>query len=92
MLLYRAGKEPPAEPFMAAMLAESGQWDDTSLANRMASGYFDLIVSDYPPLYRWMYSPRVGKAMEKAYRPSETIGSLTLYRPRDGVRAAAAGK
>jgi hypothetical protein len=83
VLLYRAGKPLAAEPAIISVLAEHGQWDDTSFVNRIESGYFALIVSSRFPLSeRLMFSPAVAAAIGRAYEPRERIGSYTLYRPR----------
>ena len=83
VLLYRAGKALAAEPAIISVLAEHGQWDDTPFVNRIASGYFGLIVSSRFPLSeRLMFSPAVEAAIERTYEPAERIGWYTLYRPR----------
>ena len=87
VLLYRAGKPLAAEPAIISVLAENGQWDDTPFVHRIESGYFALIVtSRFPLSERLMFSRGVSAAIERAYEPSEKIGSYTLYRPRIPAR------
>ena len=83
-LLYKSGKDIPADPVMIQCLATSGIWDQRPFVRLLQRQSFALIVA-YDISSRERYSPAVAGAIEQAYERAATIGDYRLYRPRSGV-------
>jgi hypothetical protein len=83
-LLYKAGKDIPAEPAMIQYLAQAGLWDERPFVRMIQERQFALVttVSGEIALSRERYSPLVAAAIEKAYEPVSRIGDYTIFRPR----------
>jgi len=83
-LLYKTGKDIPAEPAMIQYLAKAGLWDERPFVRMIQERQFALVttVSGEIALSRERYSPAVAAAIEKAYEPVSRIGDYTIYRLR----------
>jgi hypothetical protein len=88
-LLYKTGKDIPAEPAMIQYLAKAGLWDERPFVRMIQERQFALVttVSGEIALSRERYSPAVAAAIEKAYEPVSRIGDYTIYRPTAAVIA-----
>jgi hypothetical protein len=83
-LLYKSGKDIPADPVMIQCLAASGFWDQRPFVRLLQRQSFALIVA-YDLSSRERYSPAVAGAIGQAYEQTALIGDYRLYRPRSGV-------
>jgi hypothetical protein len=91
-LLYKTGKEVPAEPAMIQCLANAGMWDERPFVRMIQERRFGLVLAmvnreTEDLLSPRRYSPAVTKAIEQAYEPVSLIEDYRVYRPRSGVSA-----
>jgi len=84
-LLYKSGKDIPADPTMIQCLTAAGIWDQSSFVRLIEEQTFALIVA-YDLSSRERYSQAVADAIEHAYQQTSVIGDYKFYRPRSGVR------
>lgn len=82
-LLYKTGKDIPAEPAMIQFLAKAGMWDERPFVRMIQEHRFGLVVTD--SLSGERYSPAVARAIQQAYEQTAKIGDYLIYRPRSGV-------
>jgi hypothetical protein len=80
-LLYKAGKDIPADPAMIQCLAATGVWDQRPFVQLVEERSFGLIVT-YDLSSRERYSPAVASAIEQAYEQTEVIADYRIFRPR----------
>ena len=83
-LLYKAGKDIPAEPAMIQVLAKAGMWDERPFVRMIQDHRFALVVTE-DGFSGERYSPAVASAIQQAYEQSARIGDYMIYRPRPGV-------
>jgi hypothetical protein len=83
-LLYKSGKDIPADPTMIQCLNAAGIWDQRPFVRLIEEQSFALIVA-YDLSSRERYSPAVADAIEHAYQQTAVIGDYKLYRRRQGV-------
>ncbi len=83
-LLFKAGKEIPADPAMIEYLAKAGLWDERPFVNMVRHQQFSLIVAIVDPDESAMepYSPAVAKAILSSYELASSLGEYRIYRPR----------
>ena len=86
-LLYKAGKEIPAEPAMIQCLAKAGMWDERPFVAMIRDRQFALIIAMLnratPDRFsRERYSPAVARAIEETYEQNGMVGDYILWRPR----------
>ena len=86
-LLYKSGKDIPADPVMIQCLAAAGMWDQRPFVRLIEEQSFALIVA-YDLSSRERYSPAVAGAIGGAYQQAMTIGDYKLYRRRPGASDA----
>ena len=89
-LLYKTGKDIPAEPAMIQCLAKAGMWDEHPFVRMIQDHRFTLIVAmvnreTEDRFSRQRYSPAVASAIEQAYEQTSRIGDYLIYRPEPGV-------
>lgn len=84
ILLYKTGKQIPAELSLVQCLAKAGMWDETPFVNMILARRFGLIVA-YDVSFRERYSPAVAQAIDEAYERTATIGDHQIYQPRNGL-------
>jgi hypothetical protein len=89
-LLYKAGKDIPAEPAMVQVLANAGMWDEQPFVQMIQEHRFALVVTmlnreTQERFSRQRYSPAVATAIEQAYVQTAMIGDYMIFRPRPGV-------
>jgi hypothetical protein len=89
-LLYKSGKDIPADPAMIQCLAATSSWDQRPFVRMIQERRFALVVA-YDLSSRERYSPAVAGAIERAYDQTATIGDYLIYRPRSGVPDASPG-
>jgi len=89
-LLYKSGKDIPADPTMIQCLAVAGMWDERPFLQLIQEHGFSLIVA-YDLSSRERYSPAVAAAIERAYQETKTIGDYRFYSPRPVVSDASRG-
>jgi hypothetical protein len=87
-LLYKSGKDIPADPTMIQCLTAAGIWDQSPFVRLIEEQRFALIVA-YDLASRERYSAAVADAIEHAYRQTSVIGDYKFYRPRADVSAGA---
>jgi hypothetical protein len=90
-LLYKSGKDIPAEPAMIQCLAKAGMWDERPFVRLILERRFGLIVA-YDLASPERYSPAVSNAIRSAYQQTMMIGDYRIYRPRPGVPDSADGR
>ena len=83
-LLYKTGKDIPAEPAMIQYLARSGMWDERPFVRMIQEHRFSLVVTE-DGFSGERYSPAVATAIQQAYEQATRIGDYWIYRPRLGV-------
>ncbi len=83
-LLYKSGKDIPADPVMIQCLAASGISDQRPFVRMIQQQRFALIVA-YDLSSRERYSAAVAGAIGQAYEQTALIGDYRFYRPRSGV-------
>ncbi len=83
-LLYKTGKDIPAEPAMIQVLAKAGMWDERPFVRMIQEHRFGLVVTE-DSFSGERYSPAVANAIQQAYEPAARIGDYLIYRPRTGV-------
>jgi hypothetical protein len=88
-LLYKSGKDIPAEPAMIQCLAKAGMWDERPFVRLIQERSFGLVVA-YDLSSPERYSPAVSNAIRSAYQQTMMIGDYRIYRPRPGVPDSAA--
>jgi hypothetical protein len=86
-LLYKTGKEIPAEPAMIQCLAKAGLWDERPFVGMIQQRRFALIVTmlnrESDQIFsRQRYSPAVASAIDQAYEQATMLGDYMIYRPR----------
>jgi hypothetical protein len=81
-LLYKAGKEIPAEPAMIQCLATAGIWDETPFVRMILGQRFAMIVAQ-GDLSPERYSPTVAAAISSSYALAWTAGEYRLYKPQE---------
>jgi hypothetical protein len=86
-LLYKAGKDIPAEPAMIQYLATAGMWNERPFVRMIQEHRFPMIVAmvnrkTADILSGERYSPAVTAAITEAYEQTETIGDYMMYTPR----------
>jgi hypothetical protein len=89
-LLYKTGKDVPAEPAMIQCLAKAGMWDERPFVRMLQERRFALIVTmlNREPddrFSRQRYSPAVAAAIEQAYNQTATVGDYMIFQPRPGL-------
>jgi PII-like signaling protein len=80
MLLYKAGKEVPAEPAIIKSLATNGMWDEGPFLKMIEEHRFPMIVVFNLSTER--YTPTVRAAIERWYSRTREIGRFKVYEPR----------
>ena len=88
VLLLKAGKSVPLEPYMMATLSRQGLWDQSGLIEKLRGQFFDLVIvrtraadgSRTPE----RFTPEIKGAVLRAYPTVEQIGSFLIYRPGKG--------
>jgi hypothetical protein len=80
-LLYKSGKDIPADATMIQCLAAAGIWDQRPFVRLIKEQSFALIVA-YDLSSRERYSPAVADAIERAYEQTMMIADYRIYRPR----------
>ena len=85
-LLVLAGKRVEFQPFEMTQLTYSGLWDESGIVDRVAQGWFDLIILPFdvnrsPPNWEH-FSPRVIAAIRRRYVPRVTFTGAWAYVPR----------
>jgi hypothetical protein len=88
-LLYKSGKDIPADPTLIQCLAATGAWDQRPFVRLIQEQNFALIVA-YDLSSRERYSPAVANAIEQAYEETTRAGDYRIYRPRRPSLAAPA--
>jgi hypothetical protein len=83
-LLYKTGKDIPAEPAMIQVLAKAGMWNERPFVQMIQEHRFALVVTE-DSFSRERYSPAVASAIQQAYEQAERIGDYLIYRPGPGV-------
>lgn len=70
ILLLRAGMESDYQPFIMATLAREGRWDESPMVERLASGYYALLLlgEDIESPLHIGYTPAMRAAIRSAYR------------------------
>lgn len=83
-LLYKAGKEIPADPAMIEYLAKAGLWDERPFVNMVRQQRFSLIVAivDQEESSMEPYSPAVATAILSSYELASSLGNYRIYKPR----------
>jgi hypothetical protein len=86
-LLYKTGKDIPAEPAMIQCLAKAGMWDQRPFVSMIQEQRFALVVAmvnreSEDRFSRQRYSPAVASAIEQAYEQTALIGDYLIYQPR----------
>lgn len=89
-LLYKTGKEIPAEPAMIQCLAKAGMWDERPFVRMIREQRFALVVAMVnretdDRFSRQRYSPAMASAIEQAYEQTNVIADYIIYRPRAEV-------
>lgn len=79
-LLYKTGKDIPADPAMIEYLAKAGLWDEKPFVRMVREGRFALIIVQ-GGLSPERYSPSVRAAIPESYELAET-GAYRIYRLR----------
>jgi uncharacterized membrane protein len=78
VLLLRAGREVPIDPFLFRELARTGTWDQRRFLDLIDARVFAFVVSDHdPPLF----TPEVLAAIHRAYPRVETRWPYIIYYP-----------
>jgi hypothetical protein len=95
-LLYKTGKDIPAEPAMIQCLAKAGMWDESAIVRMIREQRFALVVAmvnreTEDRFSRQRYSPAVASAIEQAYEQTAMIADYLIFRPRAGVSDASPG-
>jgi hypothetical protein len=95
-LLYKTGKDIPAEPAMIQCLAKAGMWDESAFVRMIREQRFALVVAmvnreTEDRFSRQRYSPAVASAIEQAYEQTTMISDYLIFRPRAGVLDASPG-
>jgi hypothetical protein len=83
-LLYKTGKDVPAEPAIIQFLAKAGMWDERPFVRMIQEHRFSLVVTE-DGFSGERYSPAVATAIQQAYEQAARIGDYLIYRPRPGV-------
>ena len=83
-LLYKTGKDIPAEPAMIQVLAKAGMWDERPFVQMIQEQRFSLVVTE-GSFSGERYSPAVASAIQQAYQQAAGIGDYVIYRPGPGV-------
>ncbi len=86
-LLYKSGKDIPADPTMIQCLAATGAWDQRPFVRLIQAQDFELIVA-YDLSSRERYSQAVASAIEQAYEETTRVGDYRMYRPRHRIADA----
>jgi hypothetical protein len=86
-LLYKTGRDIPAEPAMIQCLAKAGMWDERPFVRMIREQRFALVIAmvnrETEDLFSpQRYSPAVAGAIEQAYEQAGMIGDYQLYQPR----------
>ena len=86
-LLYKAGKNIPAEPAMIQCLAKAGMWDERPFVRMIQERRFGLVITmvnreTEDLLSRQRFSPAVARAIEQAYEQTAMIADYRIFRPR----------
>ena len=86
-LLYKSGKDIPAEPAMIQCLSKAGMWDERPFVGMIQEHQFALVITmlnretdDQFSTQR--YSSGVASAIKEAYEQTSMIGDYQIYRPR----------
>jgi hypothetical protein len=78
VLLLRAGRGVPIDPFLFRELARTGTWDQRRFLDLIDARVFAFVVSDHdPPLF----TPEVLAAIHRAYPRVETRWPYIIYYP-----------
>ncbi|MCU1338107.1 MAG: hypothetical protein JWO19_3688 [Bryobacterales bacterium] len=91
-LLYKTGREIPAEPAMIQCLVKAGLWDEGPFVRMIQEHRFALVVAMLnretdASFSLERYSPAVASAIEQAYEPAAVIADYRIYRPRSSFAA-----
>ena len=86
-LLYKAGKDIPAEPAMIQCLAKAGMWDERPFVRMIQERRFGLVITmvnreTEDLLSPQRFSPAVAGAIEQAYEQTAMIADYRILRPR----------
>jgi hypothetical protein len=89
-LLYKTGKDIPADPAMIQCLSQAGLWDEGPFIKMIQEHRFALVVTmvnrETPGrLSRERYSPAVAAAIELEYLQTGMIGDYIIEQPRTGA-------
>jgi len=84
VLLRRAGKEVPWEPFMFTELARLGRWDERLILDMITRHEFAFVITSGErgdPLYDSRFSAPVDDAIERAYPVVTRVNNLMVRAP-----------
>jgi hypothetical protein len=88
-LLYKTGKDIPADPAMIQCLSEAGLWDESPFIKMIQEHRFSLVVTmlnrETPDRFsRQRYSPAVAAAIEQEYVQTDMLGDYMIFQARSG--------
>lgn len=86
-LLYKSGKDIPAEPAMIQCLAKAGTWDERPFVRMIQEHQFAMVITMLNRETDDQFSPRryssgVASAIKEAYEQTSMIGDYQIYQPR----------
>jgi hypothetical protein len=82
VVLLRAGQEVPWEPAIFDELAATGRWDETPFLAMIEAQEFGFFVTLGPRVW---YTPRLARAIEKAYPRQGRCAGYVLHLPSTDV-------
>jgi hypothetical protein len=86
VLLRRAGKDVPWEPFMFTELTRLGRWDERQIVEMISRRAFGFVITTGrhgDSLYDSRYTEAVNRAIEQAYPAVTTVNNMLVRAPAE---------